>query len=148
MKNVISKWACLFLALFLIVPATLSAAEDPNLFDLDNSYYNYRGGEGPLPLPEAYFLRIPKQVREYNRLGIQSFLENDFKTALAYFRAARALDPERPELLFNEALTLAEMNRHAEAAVVFHEAKNAAKVTGNGLILHSPTLQTHIGKAS
>lgn len=145
MKSLIHRLTAFFLALFLLIPAGAMAVEDPNHFNPSQSYYWYRGGEGPLPLPKAYFIRIPKDVRTYNRLGIDHFLQYDYTTALKYFQAARRLDPERPELLFNEALTLAKMNRHDEAAILFDKARHEAQATGNGLILHSPTLQAHLG---
>jgi tetratricopeptide (TPR) repeat protein len=145
MKLFIQKWSCLLIAFFLMIPMSVSAAENPNQFNPDQSYYGYRAGEGPLPLPKAYFLHIPDNIRKYNQLGIEHFIQSDYKTVLEYFRAARRLDPERAELLFNEALTLAELDRHAEATVAFEEAKHEAEVMGNGLILHSPTLQAHLG---
>jgi Flp pilus assembly protein TadD len=61
-----------------------------------------------------------------NRSGNRSLREGDYDAAVASFRAAMALSPNRPEIQFNLGLALSSIGLHEDALAEFEQAASIA----------------------
>ncbi|MFC0309864.1 lipoprotein NlpI [Gallibacterium trehalosifermentans] len=57
----------------------------------------------------------PKMADAYNYLGIYALIEGDYDTAIDYFNAALAVDPQYSYAFFNRGLSFYYSNRYTEA---------------------------------
>jgi len=60
--------------------------------------------------------------------GNQAFLENDFKTALEYYRSAETEIPESPELNYNIAGALHNEEKYEEAVELYNKSINTTDI--------------------